>query len=205
MQKYFRIGASYLKGQYLPHLLLTLAFGVASIGIMSFRNLDEMQSARVLEMYVSFGGILLMTPLLMPEQNVEIWQLEKSKATPMWQIYLVRIVMSLVCMALFFTVFPVILEKNGSVVLWDKMWIGGFSEMFFLGAVGFFVSAVTNQVVIGYMVSVIYFMANIGICKKLKMFGLFQMMRGQYDFAAWMLTAGLVLLTAGICLRERRR
>lgn len=205
MQKYLKIGVSYLRGQYLPHLLLTIVFSLASAGIMSFRNLDEMQSARVLEMYVSFGGILLLTPLFMPEQNVEIWQLEKSKATPMWQIYLVRVLIAVPAMLIIFSIFPFLLEKNGSVVLWDKMWIGGISEMFFLGAIGFFVSAVTNQVVIGYMLAVIYYVANIGASKHLGKLGLFQMLRGHYDFAGWMMAVGLVLLAAGILLRERRK
>ena len=205
MQKYLKIGVSYLKGQYFPHLLLTLAFCLASVGIMSFRNLDEMQSARVLEMYVSFGGILLLTPLFMPEQNVEIWQLEKSKATPMWQIYLVRIVIAVLFMVICFSAFPLVLEKNGSVVLWEKMWIGGISEMFLLGAIGFFISAVTNQVVIGYMIAVIYYVSNFGAAKKLGKLGLFQMMRGEYGFAGWMLAVGILLIVSGILLRERKK
>ena len=85
MQKYLKIGISYLRGQYLPHLLLTLLFCLASVGFMSFQNLAVEQSAKVLEMYVSLAGIFLLTPLFMPEQNQDIWQLEKSKATPTTQ------------------------------------------------------------------------------------------------------------------------
>lgn len=189
----------------MPHLLLTLLFCLASVGFMSFRNLDVFQSAKVLEMYVSFAGILLLTPLLMPEQNREIWQLEKSKATPMWQIYLVRLVIASLVMAAAFTVFPLILEESGSDFLWDKMWIGGISEMFLLGAVGFSVSALTNQVVIGYMIAVVYYVSNIGGKKYFGKLALFQMMEGKYDFAGWMLGVGAVLIVAAILIRERQR
>lgn len=205
MQKYLKLGASYLKGQYLPHLLLTLLFCLASAGFMSFRNLEVTQSAKVLELYVSFVGILLMTPLFMPEQNREIWQLEKSKATPMWQIYLVRLVLALLVMAVVYTAFPLVLEQNGSEFLWNKMWISGVSEMFLLGAIGFAVSALTNQVVIGYMIAVIYYVSNIGGKEYFGKLGLFQMMDGKYDFAGWMLGVGAVLIVAAILIRERQR
>lgn len=205
MEKYFKLGVSYLKGQYLPHLLLTLLFCFMSTGFLSFRNLELYQSAKVLEMYVSFVGILLMTPLLMPEQDREIWELERSKATPMWRIYLVRLILAFLVMAAVSVVFPFILEQNGSEFLWDKMWIGGFSEMFLLGAVGFAASALTNQVVIGYMLAVIYYVSNIGGKKYFGKLALFQMMGGSYDFAVWMLAAGVVLIVVSVVIRERIR
>ena len=65
-------------------------------------------------------------------------------------------------------------------------------------------SGITNQVILGYMVSVLYFMVNIGGSKYLGKFALFQMMKGSYDFAALMLPVAFLLLAGGIVLRERR-
>lgn len=205
MEKYLRVGGSYFRGQYLPHLLIACLYCGVSGCFMSFSNLNVVQSAKVLEMYVNFAGILLMTPLLMPEQNREIWQLEKSKVTPMWQIYLVRLLIALCFVILIFTAFPVILERNDSVFLWDKMWLGGISEMIFLGSIGFAAAAVTNQVVLGYMLAVIYFVANSGGRKYFGKLALFQMMAEKYDFAGWMLGASVVLIAGAIAIRERQK
>ena len=86
MERYLNAGGSFIRRQYAPHILLTVLFCVMSGFFVSFRNLDASQAAKVMEMYIAFTGILLLTPLFMPEQNREIWMLERSKATHMWQL-----------------------------------------------------------------------------------------------------------------------
>lgn len=205
MEKYLRIGTSFVKRQYFPHILLTLVFCAMSGGIMSFQNLSESQSAKVLELYVSFVGILLLTPLFLPEQDGEIWHLEKSKATPLWQLYLIRLLIGIAGMIAVTTIFLYLLKNGNSEVLFQRMWIGAFGEMLLLGAVGFFVSAITNQVILGYMLAVMYYAMNIGNNKFLGKLALFQMTQGQYDFAGWMICVSCLLFVFGILIRERKK
>lgn len=204
MERYLKVGSSFICRQYVPHFLLTLLFCSMSGFFVSFRNLEASQAAKVMEMYIAFTGILLFTPLFMPEQNREIWLLERSKATPLWQIYLIRILLAVLLLIAVVTVFTQLMKRNGSVFSMGPLWAGSFAEILFLGSIGFFVSAVTNQVILGYMVSVIYFMTNIGGSKYLGKFALFQMMKGKYDFILVMLAASLVLMAGGILLREQR-
>ena len=204
MERYLNVGSSFIRRQYAPHILLTVLFCVMSGFFVSFRNLDASQAAKVMEMYIAFTGILLLTPLFMPEQNREIWLLERSKATPLWQLYLIRILEAVVLLMMVVTVFVFLLKQGGSVFSVGSLWLGSFAEIFFLGSIGFFVSGITNQVILGYMVSVIYFMLNIGGSKCLGKFALFQMMKGSYDFTALMLPTAFLLLAGGIILRERR-
>ncbi len=204
MERYLNVGSSFIRRQYAPHILLTVLFCVMSGFFVSFRNLDASQAAKVMEMYIAFTGILLLTPLFMPEQNREIWLLERSKATPLWQLYLIRILEAVVLLMMVVTVFVFLLKQGGSVFSVGSLWLGSFAEIFFLGSIGFFVSGITNQVILGYMVSVIYFMLNIGGSKYLGKFALFQMMKGSYDFTALMLPTAFLLLAGGIILRERR-
>ena len=75
MEKYGRLTASFVKRQYFPHLLMVLLFVVLSGGFVSFRGLDGARAAKVMEMYAAFAGIFLFTPLFMPEQDREIWDL----------------------------------------------------------------------------------------------------------------------------------
>lgn len=203
MEKYLSVGNSFLRRQYLPHLLVTLLLCIMSGFFVSFQNLSPEQAAKVMEMFVIFTGILLFTPLFMPEQNREIWLLEKSKQTSLWQLYLVRILEALVLLAVIVTVFIGILSLGNSEFEVGKLWLGSFVEILYLGAVGFFVSGITNQVVLGYMVSILYFVGNIGGCKYFGKLALFQMMKGEYGFIPWMAEGTVILLVAGIAIREK--
>lgn len=100
MEKYLSAGSSFIRRQYAPHLLVTLLFCCMSGFFVSFRNLDSQQAAKVMEMYAAFAGILLLTPLFMPEQNREIWLLEKSRATSLWKLYLIRLLGAAAVLAL---------------------------------------------------------------------------------------------------------
>ena len=203
MEKYLNIENSFFRRQYAPHLLVTMIFCCLSGFFVSFRNLDGLQAAKVMEMYVSFTGILLLVPLFLPEQNREVWLLEKSKATPLWKLYVIRLASAAVALALVVTVFLQLMRQGNSQFDGRGLWVGSFCEIFFLGSIGFFVSGITNQTVLGYMVSVVYFFANIGASKYLGVFALFQMMKGDYGFAAPMAGAAALLVAGGIWLRER--
>ncbi len=203
MERYLSIGGSFLRRQYAPHLLVTLLFCGMSGFFVSFRNLDAFQAAKVMEMYVAFVGILLMTPLFLPEQNQEIWLLEKSKAMPLWKQYLIRLLIAAMFLIIVVTVFCQMMKQGNSQFDGKELWCGSLCEIFFLGSIGFFVSGITNQIVLGYMVSVVYYFANIGASKYLGEFALFQMMRGDYDFLVPMILTAFFLVTGGIVLRER--
>ena len=157
-----------------------------------------------MEMYFAFAGILLLTPLFMPEQNREIWLLEQSKAMPMWKLYLIRVLEAVVLLMVVVTVFVYVLKQGGSSFPMGKLWLGSVVEILFLGSIGFFVSAITNQVVLGYMVSVLYFIANIGASKYLGKLALFQMMKEEFGFIPVMSASALVLLIGGILIREHK-
>ena len=60
----------------------------------------------------------------------------------------------------------------------------------------------TNQVVLGYMAAVVYYAMNIGGGKHLGKFALFRMMRGEYGTWMYWIAGAVVLLAAGIVVRE---
>lgn len=132
MERYLSVGSSFLRKQYLPHLLVTALFCMMSGFFVSFRNLSPEQAAKVMEMFVIFIGILLFTPLFMPEQNREIWLLEKSKRTSLWQLYLVRILEAVVLLAVIVTVFVSVLYFGDSKFVIEKLWLGSFARFSFL-------------------------------------------------------------------------
>lgn len=205
MEKYGKVTVSFVKRQYFPHLLLVLLFVVLSGGFVSFKGLGSAQAAKVMEMYVSFTGIFLFTPLFMPEQDREIWDLERSKGTAMWQLYLPRILLAVLIGILVVSLFMCLMIRGGGSFNAGSLFWGACCEILFLGSIGFFASAVTNQVVIGYMLAVVYYALNIGGGKYLGKFALFQMMKGEYGSWGCWLFGAVVLLISGVVVRERVR
>ncbi len=202
MEKYGKLTISFVKRQYYPHLLLTLLFVAVSGGFVSFKGLESVQAAKVMEMYVAFTGILLFTPLFMPEQDKEIWNLERSKKTSMWKVYLPRLLLALIVCIAVISLFLGLMVKGGGMFDAARLFRGACCEIFFLGSIGFFASAVTNQVVIGYMVAVIYFAVNIGGGKRMWNFALFKMMKGDYGTWIFWLLGAAALFVSGI-VREK--
>lgn len=202
MEKYEKLTVSFVKRQYYPFLCLVILFVAVSDGFVSFRGLGSAQAAKVMEMYVAFVGILLFTPLFMPEQDKEIWDLERSKATDMWKVYLPRLILALLGCLLAISLFVGRMKSGGGAFEAGILFRGASCEILFLGSIGFFVSAVTNQVVLGYMAAVVYFAMNIGGGKYLGKFALFKMMRGEYGTWMYWLAGAVVLLAAGVVIRE---
>lgn len=205
MEKYKKTVGSFLRYQYLPHLAAAVVFQIGAGAILSFRNLDAQGAAKVMEMYACLCGIILLIPVFVPESDRAVWQLEQSKMTPMWKLYLGRVAVATLLVAVVAGIFILRLWAGGSLFSVWVLWRGTFCESLFLGAIGFFVCAVTNQVVLGYMVSVAYYVANIGAADRLGKFGLYPILRGDTSTWPWLLGAALLLLGAGIWLRERKR
>ncbi len=203
MEKYVKLAVSFVKRQYYPHLLLLFLFVVFSGGFVSFKGLETEQAAKVMEMYVAFTGILLFTPLFMPEQDKEIWDLERSREMPMWKVYFLRFFLAFVVFLFVITLFFTFMIKGGSEFDLFILFRGACCEILFLGSIGFFASAVTNQVVIGYMSAVIYYALNMGGRKYLGKFALFQMMQGEYGTWMYWLVGAMTLFTLGIAIREQ--
>lgn len=203
MERYLNLTASFIKRQYYPHLLIAAIVVLFSGGFLSFRNLDASQAAKVMEMYVALIGIVLFTPLFMPEQDVEIWALEKSKKTPMWVQYFLRFLTALAVFLLVVALFLFFMIRGGSVFEINLLFRGAFCEILFLGSIGFFASALTNQAVLGYMLAVIYFAVNIGGGKTFGKFALFMMMKGEYGTWPYWLLGSAALFIGGVVIREK--
>lgn len=205
METFVKPVGSFIRHGYLPHIGLTALLILASDAVLSFRNLDAGGAAKVMEMYAALSGILLIVPLFMPEADAEIWSLERTKRLPMWQLYLGRLAVAVLLTGGTMGMFLLRLSAGKSEFHAGLLWLTAFSEAVFLGAAGYFVSAVTNQAVLGYMVSLLYYITNIGAADRLGVFGLFPLMRGVAAHWEVFLGCGILLIVAGIVIRERKK
>lgn len=205
MGNYGKTILNFIRYHYLPHMCGAALLVLGAGAVLSFRNLDAAGAAKVMEQYGVLAGILLLTPLFLPESDMEIWQLEASRHMPMWKLYLGRLFPAVCMLAAVVSVLILRLLAGGSVFPVGLLWRGAFCEALFLGGIGCFMAAVTNQVVLGYMVSILYYAANMGMANRLWKFGLFPVCRGDEGTWPWLLGAAILLAVGGIWLREQMR
>ncbi len=199
----FFLAISFTRFSYKWHLLLAAVFYLLSGAVVSYRNLDAAGCATIMERYAVFAGIFLFAPLLLPEQDREIWQIEKSKALSVFRLIWIRLLMAMLALLIVIGGFLLGMRWGNSRFDAGLLLGGAYAEILFVGSIAFFFSAVTNQIVIGYMMAVLYYVVNLGAAKYLWKFALFQMRGNSFDFIGWMLAGAAALLISGTLLREK--
>ena len=86
-----------------------------------------------------------------------------------------------------------------------KYYFGTMAEVIAFGGLGVFAYAVSDNLIVGYMIPLGYYVAGISAgdryMKKLYPFG----MLTDYETKYWILGAGIVLMVCGVVVFRRRR
>lgn len=206
MERYWQVERVNLKHNILLHLLVcVLLLGLSPL-LMGVANLGQQDTAKVLEMYVALIGIVMLVPIFLPEQDQNIRDLVYTKYMKSQLVYILRILGNVLILMIFLAFYIVMLEKNNCEFPVVKYYFGTLAEMLFLGGMGLFFYGLTDNLVIGYMIPIFYYIVAIGSgAKYLKLFYPFSMVMGSYDEKVWLFLAGVVLIVSGIWFRCRRR
>lgn len=190
---------------WIPFLICILLLIVSPL-FLGIENLTEPETAKVLEYYAVFISIILLPAVFLPEQDKDIRDLLSSKYMPVAKLYGIRMTQAIIYLMLLLGIYMCVLKAGNCEFAFLKLYMGELATMVFLGGMGVFFYALTDQVVVGYMIPLLYYMLNITISpNKIKAFYLFSMSIGKYEWK-WILgIAGLVLLTAGIAIRSKRK
>ena len=196
-----KIVSSDTRHNYLLHYLAALGVVLLTPVIFGVSRLDELLAAQPLEFFLPLMGAILMPAVFLPEQNESIREVVRSKKTP----YLGVCFMRLLCGAVFITALTgafVLYMKSMDSVVTMRLFAGSLASTFALGAAGFFASAVSDNVIVGYMTAVIYYICNFGLKDKLGVFFLFSMTTGSFDEKKWLCILSVVLVVSGFVLRR---
>jgi hypothetical protein len=199
MVRYLQIGKANLKLSLLPHLLLSTLLLFLSPLVMGVENLDASRTAAVLEMFIALLGIILITPVLLPEQNKDIRDLVEAKYTSMTAVVLIRLLEAIVSLAFLIGGYVIFLSFNHCSFPEFKFYLGTLAEALFLGGIGFCTYSIFDQIAIAYMLPLVYYIVSISPGRKLlKDFYLFSMRFGSYQEKIYLFVSGLVLICIGI-------
>ena len=206
MERYFVVARENQKHNlWIPFLICILLLIVSPL-FLGIENLTEPETAKVLEYYAVFISIILLPAVFLPEQDKDIRDLLSSKYMPVAKLYGIRMTQAIIYLMLLLGVYMCILKAGNCEFAFLKLYMGELATMVFLGGMGIFFYALTDQVVVGYMIPLLYYMLNITISpNKIKGLYLFSMSIGKYEWKWTLGIAGVLLLAAGIAIRSERK
>lgn len=205
MANYWEIAKENLRHNLFVHAGIAFVLLCFSPLVLGVENLAPPDTAKVLEMYVALLGIILITPVFLPEQNQDLRDLIRSKYTKIASIYSIRVLESVLILVLYLGIYLWFLHRNGCQMEVGKYFVGTLAEMLFMGGLGIISYSLTDNLIAGYMIPVFYYITAIGSGSKvLKIFYPFSMVQGSFTEKYWLLFGGLILIVIGIIIRSRR-
>lgn len=188
----------------MPHLLIALVIAFLTQSLFGIAALNAREAAQPLERMLSLIGIVLLTPIFLPEQNENIRDLIRSKRTDYLAVCVIRLIYSIFFLVVIIGIFAYMMLCRESDITIEHF-VGGFASALFLGALGFFFAGLTQNTITGYMVSAIYYIANYSLKDELKNFYLFSMSAGSFTEKYWLLGGAVVIFAVTFFLLKYSR
>lgn len=206
MEKYLQIEKVNLKYHIPLHVLVCILLLAVSPLILGVENLSAEDTAKVLERYVALIGIVMVTPIFLPEQDKNLRELVCAKYVSSASVYLVRLLGNVLLLAAFLGIYIWMLCFGGCTFPVVRYFLGTLSEMLFLGGLGLCFYGIADNLVAGYMAPMVYYIAATGSgMKYLKLLYPFSMSTGSYTEKYCLFAGAAALTAAGMFFRCRRK
>lgn len=195
-----------------PHFLVAALLCIVSPLLMGVENLDEQQVAAIIEMYLSFLGIILLVPLFLPDTNREIRDLTASKHIPLFPVRLIRLAEAVILLAVLLTGYLLFLKMGSCQFRFGVCFYAAFATCLFQGGLGVLFYSVVDNIVFAYMIPFLYFVISMGGGRKL--LGKFFLFGLRMELAVggtgtgdkiYLFAAGALMLAAGLFIRKAGR
>jgi len=170
---------------------------------MGTKNLDQNQVAKIVESYLSLCGVILLIPVFMPEINKDIRDLVASKKESMIMLYFIRIIWAVLFIMVIGCCFLLYLKWGNCIFDLGELFYTMMANALFLGGMGMFIFALSDQVVFAYMIPLMYYVGNFGGRKFWENFWLFSMQSGSgIREKHYLFVGGIIFLTGAVFVRK---
>ncbi len=142
-----------IKLELVKKVLICIVYLFLLTVLFSIKNLDSYYSTLIIERFLCIIGIILITPLCLPEENFGIYEIVGTKKTSYFKIITIRMFLSIFTMFIFILLFSLVLKLNNCDFIFFKTVIGSFITALFLGSLSFFVYCITKNIISGYIFS----------------------------------------------------
>lgn len=205
-KKYFQIAWVNVRHNFLPHFALSILLLAITPAVFGTANLTNAAAYVPLEMFTALIGIVLMTPVFLPEQEKEIRDVVEVKYTNQNIIYIIRITSAALTMLILISCFVFYMKLNGCIFDTDLIIFGTFAGSLFLGSLGLFSYGASENIAFGYMIPMGYYILNmLGGKKYFGNFYLFSMIQGSFSEKYWLMAASFLLIISVLLLKNLYR
>lgn len=205
MEKYLKIAKVNLRFNLLPHIIAAFCLCLISPLIIGVKNLDSLNTAKVLDVYISLLGIILLIHIFIPDQDRDISDLIRSKKESIAVNYLIRITEAVLFLILIVFSFLLYLKIGKCIFDFGKYFYATISTCIFLGGLGILAYSIVDNIAVGYMIPILYYILCYGAGKKyLGKFYLFSMLQGNTMDKKYLLIAGILMIVVGIFYRSKK-
>ena len=174
--------------------------------LRSIENLNEIYSAECLEQSVILIGILLIVPLHAAEHEAAIRDVVFTRKIPQWMVLLIRMLTAIVMLVLLTGIFAEIMIVKNCTFPYMSYVVGTVISEMALGSVGFFAAVLSNSVIVGYLVSIGYFLFNyLGNISDTNIFCLFSMRTGDFITKVWLFGISVLLITITLIYVKKKK
>lgn len=174
--------------------------------LRSIENLNEIYSAECLEQSVILIGILLIVPLHAAEHEAVIRDVVFTRKIPQWMVLLIRMITAIVMLVLLTGIFAEIMIVKNCTFPYMSYVVGTVISELALGSVGFFAAVLCNSVIVGYLVSIGYFLFNyLGNISDTNIFCLFSMRTGDFITKVWLFGISVLMITNTLIYVKKKK
>jgi hypothetical protein len=211
LERCFKIAKVNWKHNLMPHTIVAVLLCVASPLLMGVENLDEPQVAKILELYLSFLGMILLIPVFLPDTNKDVRDLIASKKIPITGIRIIRMLEALVVLTVLLTVYLAALKYGKCQFRFGTCFYAAFATCLFQGGLGVLLYSVIDNIALAYMIPFLYYIISMGAGNKylgkfwLSGFSYSSAMGGNAEDKLYLLVAGAVMLVLALWIREKKR
>ncbi len=171
--------------------------------LLSIRNLDPASSAEVLGKGVSPIGILLLTPLFIPESRNNVLETVLCRSVTPIRIVMIRLLMSAVCILVLIIGFMGAMRFGSCQFDFWKYFIGTAAAALFLGGIGFAVSSLTTAAT-GYLAAVLCYLLNYFAGSRLGWMYLFSFLENGMEQKIVLLAGAFAMVLIGLFAGRKR-
>ena len=206
LEKLSKIIKVELKINLLSQILLSFFIILCAETFYGFSNLSGIDSLVPLERFIPLIGLVLIIPILEPELDYEIYQVVKTKQTPLILIYIIRLIIALIIYSLFIAGILYYMDMSGSKIEYISYFSQTLSIGLLLGGIGFILLGVSQNKIYSLLGSLSYYLVNwIVSYKKLGLFYLFRLSVKLPPLNEFKLLLSIIFVAIGLRFYLRRK
>lgn len=201
MERYLEMLKVNFKHNLFKPLILIVGFFILAPFIMGMKNLNEVQTAKILEVYVSLFGIVFLVPLFALDEDLSIRNLIKSKKESMLKLHFIRLLQQVIMLIAVILIFMFILREGNCSFDFFKLFVSVLCNCIFLGGLGILSYSMVNSQPFAYMIPIFYYVLCYGCGKDiLGEFHLFSIVGRENNI--YLSVVAIVMICVGIVYRD---